>query len=203
MTDDEGYRGVFGAVPYAVRQSDSWTFRVYGVLGALLTVLVALLFALAIVGVFAATSSARGGEFTFSRAFFVFVALLVVAPLLAPILSVARRHRHRAGDAAYDATMGALGLAFVGSLYVGLVATVPPEQQEAVGSGVVGDVVRYLYDLPQLAGLVPPAVVALAIFAAHWWRGSDGIDAAGEGDDGGAADAAADPPWWRWWDRWR
>jgi len=34
MTDS--YRGVFGAIPYAIRNTESWTMRLYGVIGALM-----------------------------------------------------------------------------------------------------------------------------------------------------------------------
>lgn len=29
----DSYRGVFGAIPYAIRETESWTMRVYGVIG--------------------------------------------------------------------------------------------------------------------------------------------------------------------------
>jgi len=172
--DDDAYGGMFGAIPYAIRTSDSWLFRGYATLGTLVVGFVAVLFAFAIVGVFASTTGGRGGTFSFSRAFFVFVALLVVAPVLAPILSVARKHRRGAGEHSYDVGMGALGVTLLASLYVGLVATVPPEQEESyggVGEAVVVPIVEFLYDLPPVAGLAFPAVVAVAILLYHRRRG--------------------------------
>ncbi len=168
--DSEAYRGVFGAIPYAARTSDSWLFRAYAAAGSFVAAALTLLFALAVVGVFAATTGGRGGTFSFSRAFFVFVGLLIVAPLLAPILSVARKHRRGAGETAYDRTMGGLGVALLVSLYAGLVATVPPEQQESYG-GVGAALVEALYDLPQAAGLAFPGVVSVLILAYHLQRG--------------------------------
>lgn len=172
--DDDAYGGVFGAIPYAIRASDSWLFRGYATLGTLVVAFVAVLFAFAIVGVFAATTGGTGGTFSFSRAFFVFLALLVVAPVLAPILSVARKHRRGVGEPSYDVRMGALGVTLLGSLYVGLVATVPPGQQESyggVGESVVVPVVEFLYDLPAAAGLAFPALVAVVILLYHRRRG--------------------------------
>jgi len=37
----DSYRGVFGAIPYAIRETESWTMRVYGVIGALAAGLIA------------------------------------------------------------------------------------------------------------------------------------------------------------------
>ncbi|WP_226011003.1 hypothetical protein [Halomicrobium salinisoli] len=168
--DDDAYGGVLGAVPYAVRASDSWLFRGYAVLGALLALLVTLLFSLGVVVLLGETSGVAGGSFTFSRAFFVFVGFLVVVPLVAPLLFVARRHRRGRGDARYDATLGALGFGFVASLYVALVISVPPELQQSA-DGPLAPVVDALYGLPPLAGLVPPTAVALAIWlVARRWR---------------------------------
>ncbi len=168
--ETEAYRGVFGAIPYAIRASDSRLFQAYAAAGTLVAAFLTVVFVLAIVGVFAATTGGRGGTFSFSRAFFVFVGLLVVGPLLAPILSVARKHRRGAGEVRYDVGMGALGLALLASLYAGLVATVPPAQQEPY-DGVGASLVSVLYDLPQGAGLVLPAVVTAVILAYHLRRG--------------------------------
>jgi len=160
------YTGLFGAFPYAFRASESRFFRSYVVVGGLLALLVSVLFLLGLVGVVAQTTGGTGGVFTFSRAFFLFVGLLVVFPLLAPVLSVARRHRRVGSDARSDAVLAAAGYLFVLSLYVGLVASIPPEQQEPV-SGVLAPVVTLLYGAPPAAGLVPPAVGAALIYLVH------------------------------------
>lgn len=159
------YGGVPGAFPYALRASDSWLFRSYVVLGGLLALLVAVVFALGTVYVVGRTIGAAGGTFSFSRAFVVFVGFVVVAPLLAPVLFVARRHRREGSTRRYDATVAAAGYCFVASLYVGLVSLTPPEQREAV-NGALAPVVEALYVLPAWAGAVPPVVGALAIWLA-------------------------------------
>ncbi len=170
-TDDgDAYGGVLGAMPYAVRASDSWLFRAYAVVGALLALVVALLFSLGVVVLLGETSGVAGGSFTFSRAFFVFVGFLVVVPLVAPLLFVARRHRRGGGDARYDATLGALGFGFVASLYVALVTSVPAELQQPA-DGPLAPVVDALYAIPAPAGLVPPTAVALVMWlVARRWR---------------------------------
>lgn len=161
----DAYGGVPGAYPYAVRESDSWLFRSYALLGGLLALLVALLFAFGTVYVIGRTIGAAGGTFSFSRAFVVFVGFVVVAPLLAPVLFVARRHRREGSTRRYDATVAAAGYCFVASLYVGLVILTPAESRESVG-GALAPVVEALYALPGWAGAVPPVLGALAIWIA-------------------------------------
>lgn len=166
---DDAYGGIIGAFPYAVRASDSLALRAYAIVSALLSVGVALLFGMALVVLIGATAGVAGGSFTFSRAFFVLLGLFVVAPLVAPVLFVARSHRRGAGDARYDATLGGLGFLFVASLYVGLVVSTPVDQQESV-VGVLAPLIEVLYGLPRFAGLVPPLLVTLLI----WRVGRDG-----------------------------
>jgi hypothetical protein len=168
MADD--YRGVVGAFPYAFGASDSRLFRSYVVLGGLVTAAVSLLFIAAVVGVIAGTTGGRGGSLTLSRSFFAVVGLFVVVPLVAPVLFVARRHRRRGrddpADGPYDAALAAAGYLFVGSLYVGLVISVPPGQQ-TTPTGALAPLIAALYALPQLAGLIPPFVAAAVILLCH------------------------------------
>lgn len=181
---DDGYRGLLGAFPYAYRRSGSWLFRSYVAVSALLTAGLAALFGFGLVVLVARTASVPGGSLTLSRAFFVLVGLFVVAPVVAPTLFVARRHRRESGDAGggtapgadtatatgrpgtHDALFGAVGYLFLASLYVGLVISVPTAQQ-STPSGALAPVVGFLYDLPQLAGLGPPLAAALLILAVH------------------------------------
>ena len=164
--DGEAYGGLFGAIPYSFRASRSRVFRLYVVVGVLAAVLVAVFMILALVRLFGATATARGGTFTLSRAFYVVVALFLVGPLLAPVLLVARRHRRTGKGGRYDAWLGCSGFVFLASLYVGLVIAVPAGQQQPI-TGLFAPVVAVLYALPQPAGLVPPFVAALLIWMAH------------------------------------
>ncbi|AQL43232.1 hypothetical protein BV210_11105 [Halorientalis sp. IM1011] len=165
-TDEKSYGGLFGAYPYAFRRSDSLLFKSYAAIGGLLALLIALLFTFGLIGVIASTTGTAGGVFSFSRAFFIFVGLLVVFPLLAPVLSVARRHRQVGSNARYDAAIASAGYLFVLTLYLALLISTPPEQQQPV-SGVYAPVVELFYALPALAGLVPPVIGAAAIYVAH------------------------------------
>lgn len=166
----DGYRGVVSAFPYAARTSDSWVFRSYVVVGGLATLGIGLVVVLGLVVLIGQTATVGGGSLTLSRAFYAVIGLFVVAPLVAPVLLVARRHRtDRGRDPAYDAALALAGYLFLASLYVGLVITVPPAQQTEPSGALetIAPVIEMLYNLPQLAGLVPPTVAALAILAVH------------------------------------
>lgn len=161
---DRGYGGIVGAFPYAFRASDSTIFRLYALFSAVTALLVGFLVAAGVVVLLGNTASFSGGSITLSRAFYIVIGLLVVAPVVAPTLFVARRHRRgwsSPGDR-YDPALALAGFAFVGSLYAGLVISVPPEFQRE-GGALVG----LLYALPPFAGLVPPLVAAGVIYLAH------------------------------------
>ena len=164
-TDDAvgSYNGLPGAFPYALRASDSWLFRGYVVLALFLTVAIALIFTFGLIGVLGNTVGARGGTFTFSRTFFLFVGVLVVAPLLAPVLLVARRHRRSVSTVAYDRGLALSALVFVGSLYVGLVISAPAGLRDPTTNPVV----LALYNLPPLSGLVPPLLAVGLMYLVH------------------------------------
>ncbi|SDG16488.1 hypothetical protein SAMN04488067_11821 [Halorubrum xinjiangense] len=175
----DSYRGVFGAIPYAFRATESLTMRAYAALGALAAGFVALVVTLALVVWMGETASAQGGTFLFSRSLFVVAGLGAVGPLLAPILFVARRHRR--GDpvaATYDRWMGAVGFLFLLSLYLGMVISAPEGLRDPSDSVLV----NALYALPQLAGFVPPVAAGLAVFATHFrLRGGSGDGVADNG----------------------
>ncbi|MFC7019280.1 MULTISPECIES: hypothetical protein [Haloarcula] len=159
----EPYDGLPGAFPYAFRASESWLFKSYVAVAVLLSLAIALVFVLGLVVLLGQSAAVTGGTFTFSRAFVIVVGLLVVAPLVAPVLLVARRHRRTGSSRRYDRALALSALVFVASLYVGLVASVPPSLQEPTDSAVVG----LLYSLPQLAGLVPPILAVGLMYAVH------------------------------------
>lgn len=151
MTDaDDGYRGVFGAFPYAFRATDSLLCKSYVALGGLAALLLTVLFGLALVTLFGATAEAR---FSVVRAFYVLVGLGAVGPTIAPVLLVARsRRRGEARAPGYDAGLALAGYAFLASLYAGA----------AVGAEIT--------PLSPSLGLAFPAVGCLLIGAAHYLR---------------------------------
>jgi len=162
--DDDAYGGVIGAIPYAFRTTDSYLCKSYVVVGTLLAAALGVLFTLALVVLVANTGGGPGGTFTFSRAFFIVVGMLVVVPTVAPILLVARRHRRTGSDDRYDAALAVAGYAFVASIYLGLVISVPREMQTAAASG---GVVGLLFGLPQAVAVVPPLAAAAVIALVH------------------------------------
>jgi hypothetical protein len=175
VSDDEPYGGALGAFPYAIRSSDSWTFRAYAATAAVVAVLLVAVFVLSLVGVVASTAN-QTASVTLVRAFVLLVMLLVVVPSVAPVLLVARRHRlDQPVDSRYDGALAWTGFTYHAALYVGLVASVPPDLQTAP-SGPLAPLVALLYGLPRLAGHVPPLVAALGIWGVHRWLGTEDDD---------------------------
>jgi hypothetical protein len=122
----DGYRGLFGAFPYAFRRTDSWLCRSYVVVGTLAAALLTLLFGFGLVVIFGKTLGFGGGSLTLLRAFYVVVGLFAVAPVIAPVLLVARRHRRETpAKPGYDAALAAAGYLFLLALYAGVVASMP------------------------------------------------------------------------------
>lgn len=176
---EDGYGGLLGAFPYAIRRSNSRLFQLYGGLAAAVSLFGALLIALGVIQLLAETGRTEGTG-AFVRGFYVVVGVAALAPLLAPVLLVARRHRRGSGSSGtYDTALGAAGFGFLGSLYVGLVASTPPAHQEplepitlGIGSlsmrvDVFASLGQLLYDLPAIAGLLFPAVGVVAIVLVH------------------------------------
>jgi hypothetical protein len=173
----DGYRGLFGAFPYAFGRTDSRLFKSYVLVGGFAAAVLSLFVALSLVVLFGQTASVQGGSLTLSRAFYIVVGLFLVAPVLAPILLVARRHRRElAADAGvrYDRFLALAGYVFIFSLYVGLVISIPEcftldGEQVCRGqpTGLFAPVVSVLYALPQLAALLPPALAGALIWVVH------------------------------------
>jgi hypothetical protein len=169
-SDDE-YSGLFGAFPYAFRHSKSRLFKIYAAIGGLAAAFIALQFIISLLVVVSNTLGAGGGTFTFARSFVIVVGALVLAPVLAPILYVARRARLQAvSHERYDFVMGLLGFGFLLALYVGIVIAMPESFEfgdttttRPEPSGLFAPVIRVLYGLPQLVGILPPTLVSVSI----------------------------------------
>lgn len=187
----ESYSGVLGAFPYAFRRSDSRLFRLYVVLGGLLAAVLTVFFTFALVVTIANTTGIGGGTITFVRSIFVLLGFLVVAPLIAPVLLVARRHRRAGGETRdhtegtdhadhaddvvhYDAALGAAGAGYVLSLYLGAVASMPASFEldgevttRPEPSGVTAPLVEVLYAVPEALSWTIPLAGAALVYLAH------------------------------------
>lgn len=160
-TADDDYAGLPGAFRFAFTHSPSYALRLYVLASALVGGFVAVILALALL-LWLVEPAGLVGE----RALLGVIAILLLGPLFAPVLLVARRHRRTGSDARYDRALAAAGFAFVLSVYAGLVATVPPEWQSDP-TGPLAPAADFLYGLPPTWGLLPPVAGALLIALAH------------------------------------
>jgi hypothetical protein len=174
MTD--GYSGLLGAFPYAFRQSRSRLFRAYVVVGGLLAAILGLLFAFALVVAIANTAGFGGGTITFVRSVFLLFGFIVVAPLVAPVLFVARHHRREGDDSQYDFALALTGVGYVVTLYLGAIASMPAEFEldgevttRPEPSGLTAPVVEALYAIPEVLSWTVPLAGAALIYLVHRW----------------------------------
>ncbi len=160
--DENAYRGLPGAIPYAFGRSNSILFKCYVLLGGLVATLLGIFFVLGFIN-FVAVTADTSATLAISRAFFVLIALAVVVPLLAPILLVARRHRRGIGDdTQYDRRLALSGFVFMLALYVGMIPTVPPEHQSEAGV-----ITATLYSVPWFVGIAIIGSAAALIWGVH------------------------------------
>jgi len=164
---DEAYGGVIGAFPYAFRVTGSRLFRWYVGVSAALGVLVVLIVTLALPG-WVAQTTGQSPLVLLSNAFLILAGLAVFAPLVAPVLLVARRHRRdRSVSPGYDRSLGVAGFAYVLLGYFGLVVTVPDDQEPAA-EGALAPLIELLNGIsPDWLGLVFPLVAVAAIVVVH------------------------------------
>lgn len=160
-----GYRGVIGAFPYAWRTSVSWGFRAYVVVAAIIVIGVTVVIAGGVMQLLA-SAGRSGGVGAFVRAFYILVGAAIVVPVVVPVLVVARRHRMGGRvSRGTERVLAGAGVAFILSVYLGLVASTPPANQEQL-TGWVGVVAAWLYGLPRFMGVVAPIIGATVVYLA-------------------------------------
>jgi len=154
-----------GSFRLAFAETDSRLLQSYAVVAALLSALLAVFVLLALpVWIFATVG---GSEFaTFSRAFLIVGGALLLVGLIAPVLSAARKHRRGTGSARTDLLLALSGYLFVASLYVSLLISAPADAREAPPAALA-PAVEFLYAMPALYALAPPALGIAAILAVH------------------------------------
>ena len=177
MADE--YRGLFGALVSAFRRSDSYVFRAYVVASVVVALFAALLLALGVV-TWLATPAPLG-----QRALLGVVAILILVPLLAPVLVVARRHRRGVGGRRADAALGLAGFGFVLAVYLALIVSDP--NPHAV-SGPLGPAIAALDAVPRRYWIVPPLLSAASIWLTVRLTRPDDRDREVEADDGERAE---------------
>lgn len=151
----EDYGGILGAYPYAFRQSRSWLFRSYVVVSGVVGGFIAILLLLGLITWLAGPTGLAG-----QNAFLGVIGILVIAPLAAPVLFVARRYRLETPNPEADRLFALAGYLFLGSLYLALLITDP--SQHTVGGPLQG-LLAALDALPGTYGLIPPVIAAVAI----------------------------------------
>lgn len=154
-----------GSFRRAFAETDSLLLRSYAVVGALLAALLVVVLLLALpVWIFA---SEGGSELiTFSRTFLLVAGVLLFVALAAPVLSSARRHRRGTASSRADFLLALAGYLFVASLYLALVISAPPDMRDPA-TGALAPVISFLYALPPIYALAPPALALAFLAAVH------------------------------------
>lgn len=160
-----GLRGsVILAALMAAMRSDSLLLKTYGVVGPLLAVIVSVLVALAF-PVWVEGSLGQSQLITFSRGFLLISGLLLVVALLSPLLYAYRRRRSGDRSRRSDFFLAAAGYGLVGSLYLSLLVSAPPEQRGTPPT-IVAPLVEGMYGLDPMFAVVPPLLAVVLIVIA-------------------------------------
>lgn len=135
------------------------------VLAGLVTLVVTFIIASGVIQLLASAGQS-GGVGAFVRAFYILVGTAVIVPVVTPVLVLARRHRqdHPVSRRSERVLAGA-GVGFLGLVYLGLIASTPPANQQPV-DGIVAPLVAALYGLPRWLGLVFPMLGAVLVYVA-------------------------------------
>lgn len=150
----EGYRGLVGAFVYAFRKTDSWVFRVYAILSAVVGLYIALLIGLAIVA-WAGTTMAFGDQ-----AFLAVIGIVLLVPLFTPVLVTARRLRQGTSTEHAAVLVSLAGYGFIASIILALLITDPTRHSIP---GRMGALILVIQDIPRPFGVVPPIIAAVII----------------------------------------
>jgi hypothetical protein len=155
MSDGEAYSGLFGAYRYAFRRADSRLFRAYVVVSAFVGAFVSLLLVLGVVN-----WAGSAGEFG-ERALLSVIGVLILGPLFAPVLIVARRYRLGLDRPGFDRLLGLTGIGFLLSVYLALFVSDPTDHS---APGPLDGPVSAINELPQTYGLIPPVMATAVIY---------------------------------------
>lgn len=161
----EDYGGLLGGLVFAFRRSDSYLLRLYELVCVLVGGFVSLLLILGMV-TWLATPAPIG-----QRALLGVLAIVLLGPLFAPVLLVARRHRWGVGRRRSDALLGLAGLGFVLGVYLALFISDPNAHTV---TGPLAPAIDAIDGLPRSYWVLPPVLAILGIVAAAWLTRADG-----------------------------
>lgn len=154
---------VVGALRWAVVDGDSWLFRSYAVVAGLLGVFVGTMFVLALpVWVIEAGGSALQ---RIGLGLLWLIGLALLAVLVLPMLLAARRRER--GRPERQVAFGIAGYAYVGSLYLALLASAPPDLRDPA-RGPFAPVLEALYAMPAVSGAIFPIAGVVAILLVEY-----------------------------------
>lgn len=180
------YRGLPGAFVFALRRSESYLFKGYVLASAIVGAFATVVLLLGLVSWLASPRTPFG-----QQALLTVIAILLLLPLFAPVLIVARRHRTTGSSRRDDAALGLAGFGVVLSIWLALYVSAPERSR---GPGPLEPALAALGALPRAAWPLPPLLaVGLLVLAVHHTRpggsGSDGPDGAPGDSSSGAEDA--------------
>lgn len=167
MADD--YGGLPGGLVFAFRRSRSYLLRAYVAVSALVGAFVAVFLLLGLIS-WLGTPAPLG-----QRTLLGVIGILVLLPLFAPVLVVARRHRRGGGSRRADALLGLSGFGFVLAVYLALFISDPNPH---VVTGPFAPVLDAIDALPRRYWVAPPVLSVASIVLAVWWTRGRDVDGA-------------------------
>lgn len=149
------------------RSSESVLLRSYAVISAIVGIFMVALVLLGL-PIWIDQTAGQTALNMIGRALLPLVGLALLFPLVGPVLYAAKNRQKGRADRRGDAALGLAGYLFVISMYLALVISAPADARSDPPA-LVAPVIELLYGLPPLAGLLPPVVGAILIFAVQQW----------------------------------
>ncbi|PSP56035.1 hypothetical protein BRC82_02550 [Halobacteriales archaeon QS_1_67_19] len=159
------YSVVVGSFRRAFAETDSRLLQSYVVVSAVVGGLLAVFLLLAL-PVWIVNTLGGSELATFSRAFLLVGGALLLAALVAPVVSSARRHARGTASRRGDYLLALAGYLFVLSLYLSLLISAPPDQRSPPPEWIA-PLVEGLYGLAPEYAIAPPLAAVALIALVH------------------------------------